>query len=119
MPKKTLSLSNELHLMIGAMRGVHRLTRCWIENFHGMDDPEVPEAVASMLVLVIERLRLIDRVVRGVVDPRLALCPDNDVDLSPGDPSEDDVRLETWSDSKLARHHRRQWKRAGGRLRAP
>jgi hypothetical protein len=84
-----------------------------------MDDPDLPEAVASMLVLVTERLRLIDRVVRGATDPRMAWCPENDADGSPGDPSEDDVRLEAWSDRKLARHHRRQWKRARGRLRAP
>jgi hypothetical protein len=111
MPKRTLSLSNELHLAMGAIRGVHRLTRYWIENY-GMDDPDLPEGVASMLALVIERLRLLDRVARGTLDPRLAWCPENDAEIAPGDPSEEDVRLEAWSDGKLPRHHRAEWKRA-------
>jgi hypothetical protein len=70
-----------------------------------------------MLVLLVERLRLVDRAVRGTIDPRLAWWPENDADLSPGDPSEEDVRLVAWSDRKLARHHRAEWKRTRRRLR--
>ena len=109
MPKKTVSLSNELTLMMDAVGGVHRLTRHWIENY-GLDVDEVPEAISAMLAILVERLRLLDRVARGTLDPRLAWCPENDTIRSPGDPGEEDVRLESWSDDKLARHHHAEWK---------
>jgi hypothetical protein len=111
MSRKTLSLSNELSLMIDALGGVHRLTRHWIENY-GMDLDDVPQSIGSLLVILRERLRLLDRVARGTLDPRLAWCRENDAEGSPGDPSEEDVRLVTWSDRKLVRHHRMEWKRA-------
>lgn len=114
---KTVGLSNELHLMMSAVHGVHRLTRHWIENY-GMDLDDVPDAIAALLVMLIERLRLLDRVARGTIDPRLAWCAENDAERSPGDPSEDDLRLAAWSDSKLLHHHRGEVKRAKRRLRA-
>ena len=112
---KTLSLSNELHLVMNAARGVQRLAQYSHENFE-MDGPETPRAIAAALVLLVERLRLLDRVVRGVVDPRLVGSSENDATHAPGDPEEDDVRLEVWTDRKLARHHRHEWKRAKKRL---
>jgi hypothetical protein len=111
MSRKTLSLSNELSLMIDALGGVHRLTRHWIENY-GMDLDDVPQSIGSLLVILRERLRLLDRVVRGTLDPRVAWCAENDAEGSPGDPNEEDVRLAAWSDGKLARHHRVALKRA-------
>jgi hypothetical protein len=111
MPKKTLSLSNELTLMIDALGGVHCLTRHWIENY-GMDEHDVPESIGALLVVLRERFRLLDRVVRGTLDPQVAWCPENDADRSPGDPNEEDVHLATWSDRKLVRHHRMEWQRA-------
>lgn len=114
---KTVSLSDELHLMMSAIRGAHCLTRHWIENY-GMDLDEIPDAVAALLVIFIERLRLLDRVARGTIDPRLAWCAENDAERSPGDPGEDDVHLAAWSDRKLHRHHRGEVKRAKRRLRA-
>jgi hypothetical protein len=113
---KQLSVSNELRLVMGSIRAAHALTRHWIENY-GMDLEDVPEAIASLLVILVERLRLLDRVGRGTLDPRLAWCAENDADRSHRDPNEDDVRLEAWSDLDLVRHHRAEWKRVKRRLR--
>lgn len=116
---KTVSLSNELHLMMSAIEGVHRLTRHWIDNF-GMDLDDVPESISALLVVLVGRLRLLDRVARRTIDPRFAWSPENDATVSPGDPpgdpEEDDVRLVAWSDRELLRHHRAEWKRAKRRL---
>ena len=96
-----------------SIRGVRSLTKQWIDSF-GMDQ-DVPHQVSALLVLLIERIRLVDRVVRGT-DPRLAWSPQNDGELTPGDPSEEDVVLSAWSERRLARHHRKEWKRLKGRL---
>jgi hypothetical protein len=115
MPKKTLSLSNELHLIIDAMGGVQRQVRHVIDDY-AADDPDALAGIDAMLVVLRERLRLLDRAVRGTLDPRLVWSPENDATHAPGDPEEDDVRLEVWSDRKLARHHRAERKRAKLRL---
>jgi hypothetical protein len=115
MPKKTLSLSNELHLIMDAVGGVQRQVRHVIDDY-AADDPDALAGIDAMLVVLRERLRLLDRAVRGTLDPRLVWCAESDADLSPGDPAEDDVRLKAWSDGKLAGHHRREKKRATSRL---
>jgi hypothetical protein len=114
---KVVSVSNELRLIMDAIDGVHHLTRQWIES-RGVGTNDVPDTISALLVLLVERLRFLDRVARGVVDPRLAWCLENDTEHAPGDPSEDDLRLTAWSDAKLARHHRAEWKRAKRRLRS-
>ena len=112
---KGVNLSNELHLLMDSICGVHSLTRRWIDSF-GMD-AEIPQQVSSLLVVLIERIRLMDRVTRGTVDPHLVWSPENDADSCPGDRKEEDLVLVAWSERRLARHHRAEWKRARGRLR--
>lgn len=94
MPPKRVSLSNELHLAIDALQGVHALTRQWSDSFGS--DPQLPDHVAATVSMIVERLRLLDRVVRGTVDPRLVWSPQNDKDSIPGDPREDDVVFSEW-----------------------
>lgn len=72
---------------------------------------ELPPAIAAILVLLTERLRLLDRVARGTVDPRLLLCPENETS-PPLEGEEEDVTLPVWSQGQLLRHHRAEWKRA-------
>jgi hypothetical protein len=67
MPKKTVSLSNELRLATDAVGGVKRLVRHLLDSYGG-DDPEVLAALDTVLVVVGERLRLLDRAVRGTID---------------------------------------------------
>jgi hypothetical protein len=54
MPKKTVSLSNGLHLAMDAVRGVQRLVRHLLDSYGG-DDPQVLAALDAMLVVVRER----------------------------------------------------------------
>jgi hypothetical protein len=105
---KSVSLSNELTLMMDAIRGVHALTRKFIDSY-GMET-ELPESISALLVVLHERLRFFDRVVQGEVDPRLAWCPQNDA--ASGFTDGEDFHLTAWSLRKLARHHRAEWKRA-------
>jgi hypothetical protein len=68
--KRTIILSNELQVLMDGVRGVHALTRWFIDSY-GMKT-ELPEIISALLVVLVERLRLVARVVRGTVDPRLA-----------------------------------------------
>ena len=113
--RKRVSLSNELHLLMDGIQGVHSLTRQWINSFG--HDPLVPDQISALLTVLIERIRLMDRVIRGTVDPHLIWSRGNDAEDCPGDPNEQDFILTAWSERKLARHHRAAWRRAKGRLR--
>jgi hypothetical protein len=76
-PKKQVSVSAELHLLMGAVRGIHALTRHWTESYG--TEANLPHGISALLTVVVERLRLLDRVVRDTVDPRLFWCDGNDV----------------------------------------
>jgi hypothetical protein len=115
MQRKRVSLSNEMHLLMDSIGGIHSLTRQWIDSFG--HDHRVPDQISALLTVLIERLRLMDRVIRGTLDPHLVWSPGNDTKECPGDPNEEDVLLTAWSERKLARHHRAAWRRAKGRLR--
>lgn len=113
--RKRVSLSNELHVVIDSLGGLRSLTRQWIDAFG--TEPHLPDQVLALLSVVIERLRLLDRAVRGTIDPRLVWSQENDVDLIPGDPQEEDVVLASWSDRRLLRHHRKATRALKRRLR--
>lgn len=113
--RKRVSLSNELHVVIDSMGGLRSLTRQWIDSFG--TEPHLADQVLALLSVVIERLRLLDRAVRGTIDPHLVWSQENDVDLIPGDPQEEDILLACWQDRKLLRHHRRALRAAKRRLR--
>lgn len=106
--RKRVSFSNELHVLIESIGGLHALTRQWIDSFG--QDLHTPDQVYALLTLLMDRLRLLDRAVRGNIDPHLAWSRQNDADLIPGDPREEDIILAAWSNRKLARHHRREWR---------
>lgn len=105
MQKRRISFSNELHVLMNSIGGLHSLTRQWIDSFG--QEPHIPYQVYALLTLVMDRLRLLDRAVRGTVDPHLAWSRQNDADLTPGDRREEDIILPAWSNQWLARHHRR------------
>ena len=107
---KSVSLSNELHLLMDSLRGVHSLIRQWVASFG--HDPRVPDQISALLTVLVERVRLMDRVVRGTVDPHLLWSRENDAALCPGDPAEEDVILTTWSPPKPARRPRAAPRRA-------
>jgi len=115
MAKRVISMSSELQLLIEGVGGIYALNRRFIENF-GME-AELPENISSLLAILIERLRLLDRAVRGAVDPRLAWCIENDA-FRHGDPGETDLVLPEFTEKQAAQHHRAHWKRARLRLRS-
>ena len=45
--RKTISLSNELHVIMDSIRGVRSLTKQWIDSF-GMD-ADIPQQVSALL----------------------------------------------------------------------
>lgn len=113
MAKRAVSLSHELHLLFKALQGARALVEQWIASppDGSLGAGELPPAVSTILVLLTERLRLLDRVARGTIDPRLLLCPENEA-LGRSEREEEDVTLPVWSERQLARHHRAEWKRA-------
>ena len=112
MPRPAVSLSHELHLLLGGIDGsrilAKRVPEASFEN--PKEQRELAGAVVSMLVVLAERLRLLDRVARDIVDPGLLLCPQNEA--LPPDTDERGIVLPCWSDKKLARKHRKAWKSA-------
>lgn len=112
MTRRRLSVSSELHILISAIEGLRYLAERLSRD--GFDDPEnvpIPEAIASNLTLLAERLRLFDRIVRGNVDPRLLLCEGNEAFAPIDDNDEEDVILMEWSPRRASRKHRAEWKR--------
>lgn len=105
---RKISISNELHVVMDSIGGLHSLTRQWIDSFG--QEPHIPDQVYALLTLLLDRLRLLDRAVRGTIDPHLVWSRQNDADLIPGDRREEDIILTAWSNRKLARHHRKEWR---------
>lgn len=71
-----------------------------------------PACIESISVLITERLRLLSRVIRDEVDPRLLWCPDNAV--SPGiadDPEIKDIIITGWSSKRRRREAKAELRR--------
>ena len=111
--RKAVSLSDELHHLIRTVDGLRELAERLNEST--IHDGTLPLSIASSLVLVRERMRLIDRVVRGTVDPRILWSVENEALPSVRDG--DDVILRAWSDEETVRRLRREWRSAKRRLR--
>lgn len=108
---KDVSLSSELHVLHQAISTLCELTG------HLSQSPADPGAqvlcIAASLALFEERLRLLDQVVPGRVDPMLLWCLENDAGApfrggGEGE-GEGDVTLPACSDRKAARRHRLAW----------
>ncbi len=118
MPKRrsAVSLSSELQLVTRAIDGTRLLTEKW--KAHHFTEEEIPRlamAMHAMLVLVRERLVLLDRGVRDTIDPRHLACPENEaLEEPPGE--NDEVVLRAWSPKKEATKLRRDAERAEHRL---
>lgn len=113
--QKAVSLSNELHIVIGALDGVRAVADYCVHDPLG-DRPPTTTISASIVVLM-ERLRLLDRVVRDAIDPRALWCEENDAIPLSDMPGERDVVFKVWSDRKCARRYRRDARAARRRQR--
>lgn len=110
---KRVSLSSELHLVARTIDGTRLMAEQWKElHLNEEDLPRLARALHATLVLVRERLTLVDRAVRGTLDPRHLFCQENEaLDELPGD-DEGDVVLQPWSAKKTAEKLRKDAKRA-------
>jgi hypothetical protein len=111
--KRLVSVSGELHVLMKAVAGIRALAARSIDS---PDDSEtLALSISSLLVLVEERLRLVDRATRDAIDPSLAWCQVNAAIPT----TEGDLVLVGWSEKKQASRARREWKHARrrGRLR--
>lgn len=114
MPKRrsAVSLSSELHLVSRAIDGTRLLAEKWKElHFTEEELPRLAHAMHAMLVLVRERLVLLDRGVRNTIDPRHLSCPENEVIEEPS-ADDEDVVLRAWSPKKEAVRLRKDAERA-------
>lgn len=110
-PRK-ISLSSELHLVSRAIDSVRILSQQWKEDHFTEEElPRLAHALHATVVLVRERLRLLDHVVRDTLDPLLLLADENRADehLYADD---SDVVLTAWSTKKTAERLRREVERA-------
>lgn len=115
--RKAVSVSEELYLAIRMLDGVRELAERLGESAFAVGP--TPLAIASMVVLLRERLRMLDRAVRSTVDPLLLWCRENDA-TEPVDPDAEsgDVLLRSWSDKKTIKRLRKELKAAKRRLRS-
>jgi hypothetical protein len=117
MPKRrTVSLSSELHLVSRAIDGTRLMTEKWKElHFTEEELPRLAHALHATLVMVRERLVLLDRGIRDTLDPRHLLCIENEaMEQAPGD--DRDVVLRPWSAKKTAEKLRKDAEVAERRL---
>ena len=118
MPKRrsAISLSSELHLVSRAIDGMRLMTEKWKElHFTEEELPRLAHALHATLVLVRERMMLIDRGVRDTLDPRHLFCNENEaLGEQPGD--DGDVVLRAWSTTKTAEKLRKDAEQAERRL---
>lgn len=116
MRRRTVSLASEVQLLSAAIRGARALTDP-LES--PGSQPRVLVEVDAILTVVVERMRLVDRVLRGAVDPAALWCDANDGEsVRNGDGDENERRLVAWSDQRLARFHREERRRAKRRIRS-
>lgn len=111
-PRAAVSLSRELHLVARAIDGTRLMTEKWKELHFTEDElPRLAHAMHATLILVRERLVLLDGGVRDTLDPRHLACPENEaIEEPPGD--DEDVVLRAWSPKKEAVRLRKDAERA-------
>lgn len=113
MPPRAVSLSRELWILIGAVRGVRLLSE------HAMQPPggsvaQLRAEVAALVTIIEGRLVMLECAVTGELDPALIWCASNAA--PPGDDTPD-VRLAEWSGKLAVRKAREELRRAKRRRR--
>ena len=102
-----MSLSSELNLILEALEGIQLLTKLQAEHhLVGKERQRATLATAAGLVVIRERVRHLDRIVRGVADPREILIAENR-----GLAGDDEVQVATWGTKRTLAHHRREAER--------
>lgn len=114
--RRKVSLSNELHLVARTIDAMRILSEKWRDSHFDHEElPRLAHALHGTLVLVRERLALLDRAARDTLDPWYLFCDENEAfEESPGD--DGDVILKAWSATKTADKLRKDADQAERRL---
>lgn len=114
MPRKSVSINHELHVVLGTLRVVRELADYWSQQPVGIGGNPVHllHDLAASLVLVEARLVLLQRAVRDTIDPAQLWCAANDGDAE----DKEDIVLPTWSLRRIERNARRECRNAKARL---
>jgi hypothetical protein len=117
MSRRKVSLSSELHLITRAIDGSRLITEKWRDG-HFMPDelPRLAHALHATLVIVRERLLLLDRGVRDTIDPRYLFCTENEAFEAQLGEEDGDVVLQAWSAKQEAKKLRKEADRAAHRV---
>lgn len=110
--KRQISLSSEFHILARSIDGMRIMTEKWRDNHFSHEElPRLADALHSTLILVRERLSLLDCVVRDTLDAKYAYHKENQAFAEePGD--DGDVVLRSWSARKAAEKLRGEAERA-------
>jgi len=115
MPKPALSISDELHATLEVLRGVILLCQqIATQHLTGREVMRGVRSAGATLVMLRDRIALLDQVVRRVVDPRALITDDNRAHL---DSANDDVHLVAWHGNQVIQHLRGELERAELRAR--
>ncbi len=118
MSRPALSLSAELNLILEALESVRLLTELESElHLTRHQQQRAARATGASLLLIRERVRQLDRVARGLVDPAALLVAENRAHPD-HDSDEKDVTMPTWGTKRTLAHHRRELERAERRAQA-
>lgn len=109
MKRRHLDLADELNALGKAMRGVRVLTEVAspLRAPDAESAAEAPELANAVTQLVVERLRQLERAVRGTADVEPLIAPHN---VAVG-PAEGAVRVQVWSDQRRRAEAERELRR--------
>lgn len=109
MTRKALDLADELHVIRWAVQGVRLLTE--LASPHHAPDAETaalaPELANAVSTLVVERLRQVERVVRGTADAEGLVAQHNEAIGR----AEGAIRVQAWSNDRRRAEAERELRR--------
>jgi len=112
MSRPALSISGELNLILEALETVRLLAELEAGlHLTKRQQQRAARATGASLLLIRERVRSLDRVVRGLVDPAALLVAENGAHPD-RDSDEGDVAIPTWGTKRTLENHRRELERA-------
>lgn len=111
---RQISMAKELRTLADAVDALKMATDRQ-GDYPMQDAVGVARGVGAALVLLRERLLLLERVARGAASPSQVLCRENEAHIAPGgDPN--DLVITLWSAEELVQRWEHEWKVAKARL---
>ena len=93
---KRLSLSSELRLIQTTLRGIKMLAEKLDESPQvGVEERALANSIGATLAIVTQRLGILEKVVRGSINPSAILCSEN---CAVPDPEPGEIVLSEWDE---------------------